>query len=155
MKSSSARSVPHSVLGVSLLALCGMAFAASGFAASNQEPVYNPSTEVRISAVITGVRQVPDGPLAGVHLSVQPKSGGSTDVYLGPADFIRFFKTDFPTGAAVQVIGSRVTSGSGEVVLAREITEGATTLTLREFTGVPVWQHWGVETSNSAASTGF
>jgi len=143
MKSSNVR-----VLGVSLLALCGVAFGAS-----NPEPIYNPSTEARISAVITGVRQVPDGPLAGVHLTVQSKTG-TVDVYLGPTDFIRFFKTDFPAGAPVQVIGSRVPGGSGEVVLAREVTEGATTLTLREFTGVPIWRHWGVELNSSAAASG-
>ena len=146
MKSLNARSV----FGVSLLALSGVVFAASMV-----EPIYNPSTEARVSAVITGVRQVPAGqPMAGTHLTVQAKSGGAADVYLGPTDFIRFFKTDFPTGAPVQVIGSRVSSGSSETILAREITEGATTLTLREFTGAPVWQNWGVAASGGTSVTG-
>jgi hypothetical protein len=144
MKSSTARTT----LGVSLLALCGMAFAASNSAA----PVYNPSTEVRMSAVITGVRQIPDGPMAGVHLTVQAKTG-TADVYLGPAEFLKIFKTNFPSGAPIQIIGSRVATASGEVILAREVTEGATSITLREFTGAPVWEHWGV-VADTAVSGG-
>jgi hypothetical protein len=136
MKSSNARIG----LGVSLWALGGLVAAAS----LSPEPVYNPSAEVRMSAVITGVRQVPAGsPMAGVHLTVQAKTG-TADVYLGPADFIKIFKTNFPAGAPVEIIGSRVTAAGGEVILAREVTEGPTSITLREFTGAPVWEHWGV-----------
>lgn len=146
MKPSNTRSV--SVLGVSLLALGGLVTAAS----ISPEPIYNPSTETRISAVVTGVRHVADGPLAGVHLTVQSKAGAA-DVYLAPADFLRIFKTDFPLGAPVQVIGSRVPSGGGEVVLAREVTEGLTTITLREFTGAPVWEHWGVVADSTVSGS--
>jgi hypothetical protein len=144
MKSSIARTT----LGVSLLALCGMAFAASNTAG----PVYNPSTEVRMSGLITGVRQVPDGPMPGVHLTVQSKTA-TADVYLGPAEFLKIFKVNFPSGAPIQLIGSRIPTASGEVVLAREFTEGATTITLREFTGTPVWEHWGV-VADSAVTGG-
>jgi len=106
-----------------------------------------------MSAVITGVRQVPAGsPLAGVHLTVQVKTGVA-DVYLGPADFIKIFKTNFPAGAPIQIIGARVASAGGEVILAREVTEGPTSITLRELTGVPVWEHWGV-VADSAVSGG-
>jgi hypothetical protein len=144
MKSSTARTT----LGVSLLALCGMAFAASNSAG----PVYNPSTEIHIAAVITGVRQVPDGPMPGVHLTVQSKTG-TADVYLGPAEFLKIFKTNFPSGAPIQIVGSRVATASGEAILAREVTVAATTITLREFTGAPVWEHWGV-VADSAVTGG-
>ena len=133
-------------LGVSLLALCGFAAAAS---LNGAEPVYNPSTEVHMAGVITAVRQAPAAPMAGVHLTVQTKTNGTADVYLGPTDFLQIFKTNFVVGAPVQITGSRVPSGSGEVVLAREISEGATTITLREFTGAPVWQNWGVVASGT------
>ena len=42
----------------------------------------------------------------------------------------------FPTGA-------RTTVGDGQTIMAREVTEGDTTLTLRDFGGAPVWEHWG------------
>jgi hypothetical protein len=145
MKPSNARIT----LGVSLLALCGLAAAAS----ITPEPVYNPSAEIRMSAVITGVHQVPAGsPMAGVHLTVQAKTG-TADVYLGPAEFIKIFKTSFPAGAPIQIVGSRVAGAGGEVILAREVSEGATSITLRELTGVPVWEHWGV-VADTAVSGG-
>jgi len=143
MKPHNARGVSKlgvSVLAVSLLTLCGIAAAAG----NSTEPVYNPSTEVRLSAVITGVRQVSEGsPMAGVHLTVQSKTG-TADVYLAPSDFLKLLKTNFKVGAQVQVIGSQVQGAASEVILAREVTEGDISITLREFTGVPVWQHWGV-----------
>jgi hypothetical protein len=128
-------------LGVSVLALSGLA------ASLTPEPVYNPSAEVRMSAVITAVRQVPQGsPLAGTHLTVQTKTA-TADVYLGPTNFIKFFKTEFPVGAAIQIVGAR--ADAGDVILAREVTEGATSIMLRDFTGAPVWQHWGVAAAAS------
>jgi hypothetical protein len=57
---------------------------------------------------------------------------------------MKIFKTNFKVGAGIQVIGSHVQGGATETILAREVTEGDTTLTLREFAGAPVWEHWGV-----------
>jgi hypothetical protein len=83
--------------------------------------------------------------MAGVHLTVQPKNSAATDVYLGPTAFIKIFKTNFPTGAPVQVIGAK----AGDVILAREVTEGATSITLRDADGSPVWENWGVSAPTS------
>lgn len=139
MKTNIARGV-----SVCLLAFAGVAVTV----AKSPDPVYNPSAEVRISAVITGVRQVPEGnPLAGLHVTVQPKNASPVDVYMGPTAFLKIFKTAFPVGAAIQVIGAR----SGDGILAREVTEGATSITLRELTGVPVWEHWGVIADGGAS----
>lgn len=130
MKLSIARSV-----SMCLLAACAILAAAKA-----AEPVYNPSAEVRMAAVITGVRQVPEGsPMAGVHLTMQSKTG-SVDVYLGPPAFLKIFRTEFPAGTRIEVVGAR----AGEVILAREVTIGATSITLRDETGAPVWEHWGV-----------
>src|SRR5262249_38837765 len=112
----------------------------------------NPTTEVRVMAVITGVRQVPEnGPMAGVHLTVQLKTG-TADVYLGPSDFLKMLKTNFKVGAPVQVVGFRLQSGAAEMILAREVTDGDITLTLREVSGAPVWEHWGVVASVNVGS---
>jgi len=141
-------------LGAFVIATALPMLAADPVASKANGPMYNPSAEVRFSAVITGARQVPEGnPLPGVHLTAQSKTG-VTDLYLGPSDFLKIFKTNFPIGAPIQVIGSRVKMGDSETILAREVTEGDTTLTLRDFGGAPVWEHWGVAADHTMATGG-
>ncbi len=73
------------------------------------------------------------------------KSKASTlDAYLAPADFLKIFKTNFPVGTEVRVIGSKVSFGNTEVILANEVNIGATAIILRDGNGAPVWQNWGV-----------
>jgi hypothetical protein len=152
MKHSNVRGV--FTLGAFVIAAALPMIAADPAAPNSSGPLYNPSAEVRFSAVITGARQVPEGnPLPGLHVTAQSKAG-VTDVYLGPSDFLRIFKTNFPVGAPIQVIGSRVKMGDSESILAREVTEGDTTLTLRDFGGAPVWEHWGVPADRSVATGG-
>ena len=133
-----------SIVGTLILAAALPGLAAPPVLSTQGAPAYNPSMESRLSGVITGVRRVNEGPLAGVHITVQSKAKNEVaDVYLAPADFLKIFKTDFPAGAYVQVIGARTRVGDTEVVLAREVTEGDTSITLRDFGGAPVWEHWG------------
>jgi len=152
MKHSNVRGV--FTLGAFVIAAALPVMAADPVAFNAGGSMYNPSAEVRISAVITGVRRVPEGnPLPGVHVTAQSKTGVA-DVYLGPSDFLKIFKTNFPVGAPIQVIGSRIKMGDADTILAREVTEGDTTLTLRDFGGAPVWEHWGVPADRSVASGG-
>lgn len=137
-------------LGAVVLAAALPVWAEPSTPSTAAAPVYNPSAEVRFSAVITGVRQVTEGPLTGTHVTAQSKAGVA-DVYLGPSDFLKIFKTNFPVGAGIQVIGARATVGDGQTIMAREVTEGDTTLTLRDFGGAPVWEHWGAAVDPSAA----
>jgi hypothetical protein len=134
MKPNAAVSVP--VLGVFLLALSGIASSAL----MSPAPVYNPFKEVRVAAVVAGIQEAPaNSPLPGVHLTTQT----DVDVYLGPSKFLEKFKTDIPIGAGIEVTGSTVKMGDSEVFLAREVTKGNTTITLRDELGAPVWEHWG------------
>jgi hypothetical protein len=64
-------------------------------------------------------------------------------VYLAPADFLRIFKTNFPVGNDVRVLGSKVNIGSADVILTNEVDIGVTSITLRDGAGAPVWQNWG------------
>jgi len=108
------------------------------------EPAYNPATMVELQGTITAVRQVPaGGPLGGVHLTVKSKAA-VVDVYLGPADFVKIFKTNFPVGSDVRVLGSKVSFGSADVILTNEVNIGITSIILRDGSGAPVWQNWGV-----------
>jgi hypothetical protein len=135
-------------------ALSVSAFALAMFApilASNapgskaNEPAYNPATMVDLQGIITAVRQVPAGSqLKGVHLTLKSKAA-SVDVYLAPADFLKIFKTNFPVGYDVRVLGSKVKFANSDVILANELNIGVTAIILRDGSGAPGWRNWGVE----------
>ncbi len=133
-------------LGIAMFAVAFAAFAAANpVATKSNEPAYNPSTVVNVWGTITAVRQAPAGsPLEGVHLTVKAKTG-TFDVYLGPADFLRIFKTNFPVGSEVEVMGSKVKVDNADVILTREVGVGFADITLRDASGMPEWKSWGVE----------
>jgi hypothetical protein len=133
------------ILSVSALALAVTA----GQAFANNDPVYNPATEVNVHGTVTGVRQVPSGnPLAGVHLTVQTKTG-AVDVYLAPGDFLKLLKTGFKTGEQIDVLGSKVKLENADVILTRQVDDGYAMITLRDASGVADWQNWGQEADPS------
>ena len=107
------------------------------------EPTYDTATVIDIMARVTDVWEVaPYMPLEGVHLTV--RSGSETlDVYVGPADFVKMFGITFLKGDRIEVIGSRVMTGDGDLVLASEIRMYDFTITLRDKNGVPYWRDWG------------
>jgi hypothetical protein len=153
MKYLTARSV--SAFSAFVLAAALPVMAAPPSVSAAAAPAYNASLESHFTGVITGVRGVADGPFAGVHLTVQNKSKNETaDVFLAPSAFLKIFRTNFPVGAAIQVTGSPVKMGEAQTVLAREVTEGDTSITLRDFGGEPVWEHWGAPAASTAAIGG-
>jgi hypothetical protein len=130
------------------LAIGVFALGATAFAAS--DPAYNAASVVDIDGVIAAVRTAPAGAaLEGTHLTVKTKAA-LVDVYLGPTEFLRIFKTSFPVGNEVEVVGSKVKFENNDVILSREISIGAETLTLRDTHGAPDWKNWGVEADPSA-----
>jgi hypothetical protein len=134
---------------VLMLALSALAPANPAVTKAN-DPAYNPATVVDMWGTIASVRHAPaGGALAGVHLTVKVKNN-SFDVYLGPADFLRIFKTNFPVGEEIEVVGSKIKVDSADVILTREITVGQATMTLRDAAGAPDWTNWGVEVDPSA-----
>jgi hypothetical protein len=125
-------------LAIGVFALASAAFAAN-------DPSYNPASSVDIDGIIAAVRTAPAGsPLEGTHLTVKTKTA-MFDVYLGPTEFLRIFKTNFPVGSEVEVAGSKVKFQNNDVILTREIAVGAATITLRDAHGAPDWTNWGVE----------
>jgi hypothetical protein len=120
-------------------------FASSLSGPKANEPAFNPATMVELQGSITAVRQVPAGsPLEGLHLTVKSKTS-TVDVYLAPNDFLKIFKTNFPVGANVRVVGSKVNFANADVILSNEVDIGITEIILRDGSGAPVWQNWGVE----------
>jgi hypothetical protein len=131
------------VLSVSALALAAMANAASG-------PAYNPATTMTLSGTVTSARMIPAGqPLEGLHLTLKTRTN-IVEVYVAPRNFMNLLKTNFAAGDQLDVIGSKVKSGSADVVLAREVSDGTETIELRDLYGAPVWENWGVEVDPAA-----
>ena len=96
-------------------------------------PKYDTTNEIKIKGVVEEVREVP-GNFEGTHLVVKTETT-TVLVHVAPA---------FAKGDQVQVTGSKSqsTSGAVEEILAREITVGTNTVTLRDDKGVPVWVGW-------------
>jgi hypothetical protein len=50
--------------------------------------------------------------------------------------------TEFKKGDQIEVVGAKNTAAAGEEILAKEITVGNNTTTLRDDKGIPVWSGW-------------
>ncbi len=72
----------------------------------------------------------------GLHLIVKTETE-TIEVHACPVKFMKELDFALDKGDAVTVIGSR--PGGTGVVVAREITKGQTSLTLREKSGAPIW----------------
>lgn len=101
-------------------------------------PNYNAATEAKISGTIEDVQQMPHGRMTGIHIIV--KTGSETaDAHLGPSDFIAGKGFTFAKGDSVEIVGSKVKMNGADALIAREITKGGNTLTLRDQSGRPLW----------------
>lgn len=108
--------------------------------ASNTGPKYDSANQIKIKGVIEDVTDT-SGELSGTHLTVKTDAGTVT-VYVGPAEFLKEIDTSFKKGDQIEVIGAKNTGRDGEQVLAKEITVGSNTTTLRDESGIPVWSGW-------------
>jgi hypothetical protein len=101
---------------------------------------YNPATETTLSGTIDSVQSPAEsgrGP-GGVHFMLTAASG-AVEVHVGPASFLASKNMTFTKGDAVTVVGSQMTMGGRNVLIAREITKGDHVLTLRDSKGFPLW----------------
>jgi hypothetical protein len=107
--------------------ICGVAASAMSlpaFARDNGAPV-------DIHTTITGVHEVADGPLAGLHAEAKVK-GKVVDIYLAPMNFVKKYDVAVKPGQEVHIVGVETAEAAGDVVLTREITTG----TLDKRTGI-------------------
>jgi DNA/RNA endonuclease YhcR with UshA esterase domain len=103
-------------------------------------PKYDVANEVKIKGVIEDIREVP-GDFEGTHLVVRTDTG-TVLVHLAPADFLKEIDSTFKKGDEVQVVGCKAPNTSENEIMAREITVGTNTTTLRDDKGIPVWAGW-------------
>ncbi len=107
---------------------------------ANTGPKYDIANEVKIKGVVEDIREVP-GEFEGTQLVVKTDTS-TVLVHVAPADFLKEMDTSFKKGDEVQVIGAKAPNTTEGEILAREITVGTNTTTLRDDKGIPVWAGW-------------
>jgi hypothetical protein len=103
-------------------------------------PKYDAAHEVKVKGVIEEIREVP-GEFEGTQLVVKTDSK-TVIVHVAPAAFLKEIETSFNKGDEVSVTGAKVPDAPDDEILAREITDGSNTSTLRDDKGVPIWAGW-------------
>ena len=118
------------------------AYVPSGLAqkAANTGPKYDLANQVKIKGVIDDMHETP-GAFEGTHLIVKTDTG-TVLVQLAPAEFLKEIDTSLKKGDQIDVVGAKNMGTEGEEILAREITIGNNTTTLRDDNGIPVWVGW-------------
>ncbi len=95
---------------------------------------YNPATVVTISGTITDILSVNTW---GMHIKMKT-SDGVTGVHLGPEWFLKN-KITLAAGDIVTAVGSKVNMNGENVIIAKTITKGTSTVQLRNDNGVALW----------------
>lgn len=103
-------------------------------------PKYDLANEVKIKGVIEEVREVP-GDFEGTQLVVKTETK-TVLVHVAPGEFLKEIDTSFNKGDQVEVVGAKVPNVPEEEIMAREITDGSNTATLRDDKGIPIWAGW-------------
>jgi len=139
---SAPRFFPITILLLSLSMSAGPAAYAqtsSGTGAATTAPrIYEASIETTVSGTISEVVKRPKAGLPlGLHLMVETAQG-QMDVHLGPYYARIAAQKGLLPGATIQVTGETFHYNAGDVFLARTITVGGQTLTIRNQTGFPV-----------------
>jgi len=127
------------VFALCLIALTARTAVAGQAGKTPQEPSYDPGAVVDVISTVTEVRELAGAsPLSGIRLIV--KAGGETlECHLGPASFLKEFEISFAKGDRVEIAGSKVRFGDGQIILVREVRKDETTVYLRDKNGNPNW----------------
>jgi hypothetical protein len=137
------------------LALTGAAVALTTTFAFAQPPSgrgmgrmgYDKATEVTVTGTVESVATQEMGfgqgrgagmMMGGTHLMLKTATE-TLDVRLGPTRWLADQKFEIAKGDTLQIVGSTITFNGAKALIAREITKGDRTLTLRNADGFPAW----------------
>lgn len=98
---------------------------------------YDRAAETTVSGVVRSVEVIDHGP-HGLHVRLET-DGAMLEVHLGPSWYADEIGLAPSIGDRLDVTGSR----SGDVVIAREVSRGDRTWTLRDAAGLPAWRGRG------------
>lgn len=132
------RSVVQALLALVVAVAVPMALAQKA-ADTSAMPKYDVTKEVKIKGTIEDVKEMTMAKgEAGVHLMVKTATE-SIEVRLCPSGYLKDFEVAFSKGQEVEVTGSKIKIDDKDVILAREVVQGNSTVTLRDKHGAPVW----------------
>jgi hypothetical protein len=128
-------------IGSLVAAACALALAqpaGGGVKRGMRMPHYDTSTEITLAGTVQEVLHPQMGRMNGTHLLLKAETE-TIEVHIGPSNFVSSEGFTFAKGDSVQVLGSKVTIGGKQALIAREVTKDSKTLTLRDKTGRPLW----------------
>jgi len=130
--------MPRMMRTVLILAFLLAVFSALSLA-QNVKPKYDLATEVHFAkATVVDIKLIPENGKSDQHLIV--KVGEQTyEICLCPKSFVDAMGFEVVRGDQLEIIGSKVKTDAGEIVLAREIVKGNNTLVIRDKKGEPAW----------------
>lgn len=99
---------------------------------------YDASTEATITGTVAEIQTLDSMCQSGTHITVKTDKG-NTEVALGPAKFLGDQKFELKKGDQVQLVGAKANTRHGEMFVARQISSGGKTVTLRDESGTPSW----------------
>ena len=103
-------------------------------------PLYNVSTEATFRGTVEEVTEMDSPGFQGKGLHAKLKTEqGTFDVHLGPVSFAAKEKLTLAKGDQLEIVGSQVKVDGVDAVIARKVTKGDRTTTLRNERGVPLW----------------
>ncbi len=123
--------------------IIGLVVMTFGLAAVAQGPqgrrYYDPKTETTVKGTIQEVQEYTGRRGGtGTHL-VLATDAGPLEVHVGPSAYLAKKQFSFAKGDEIQVLGSKVSLGGKDALLAREITKQGKSLVLRNAQGIPEW----------------
>jgi hypothetical protein len=142
--------LPERVAAVVLLVVGGVLVASAQPAGPGRHggPMYDVKTETTIRGTVDSLETVigtgghGHRSMGGTHLVL--KSGEETfAVHVGPTAYLAERGISLAKGDVVEIVGSRVSIGGEPVLIAKQLTKGDATWTLRDASGRPLWSGRG------------
>lgn len=105
---------------------------------------YDPATEITVAGTVDEVVETTGKRgWTGIHLVVTTDDE-TWEVHVGPAHVLAEHELAFEAGDEIEITGSDI-SGDDSELIARTVTSGEKTVTLRDADGRPVWAGQGRE----------
>lgn len=120
------------------LKLAAVAFLATSVFAQ-APPKYDPATEGTFKGTVAELKFVPPSGAKPIAYLVMKSGSNSVEVFLCPKSFLDEMGIVFKADDQIEVVGSKVKQDGADLTLAREVTKGGDTLTLRFKDGKPAW----------------
>ena len=121
-----------------LLKLAAVTFlAASAFAQA--PPKYDPATEGKFKGIVQELKFVPPSGAKPIAYLVMKSGTDAVQIFLCPKKFLDDMGVVFKADDEIEVVGSKIKQDGADITLAREVTKGGDTLTLRFKDGKPAW----------------